>query len=139
MVKHKINDHARNRHVEPERQSNPGNPAVPDEVMAKGAIKSERHERHDDDGENRVAGENREIEWAHPACSLKTRRAVVVVISEIGSEKQDRDDQCGYLASAMCGYIVRLDKSPARKQQDCAGPIQTRIKVWQIRDVLRHS
>ena len=112
LVKHKINDHTRDRHIEPERQSDAGDAPMSHEVVANRAVERERDEWNDYDCENGMTSQDGEINRTSETRALKTRRAVVVVISEIGSKKEQRNDQCRYLASAMGCDIVRLDKSP---------------------------
>lgn len=85
MIEHKVNDHAGDRHVEPDWQCNPRDAPVSREIVAKRAIKSERYKWDDHDGENRVTRQDRKVERAHPTGSLKTRGPVVIVINEVRS------------------------------------------------------
>ena len=112
LIKHKINDHTGNRHIEPERQRNPRDTPVSPEVVAKRTVEGQRDKWNNHNREDRVACKDREVNRSRETGALKTRRAVVVVISEIGCEKQQRNYQCRYLTRTMCGNIVRLDKSP---------------------------
>ena len=59
------------------------------ELIAECAVESEYDERHDHYGENSVAQKDREIDRADNTCSLKTRSAVMIVIREIRSQKQE--------------------------------------------------
>ena len=83
---------------------------MPREVVAKRAIEREYHERDDYDRENRVTRQNRKIERPDEACSLKTRCAVMEVISQIGNQEQERDDQRRDLARSMRGDVARPDE-----------------------------
>ena len=56
--------------------------------MAKGAVQGHYDEWNNHNGENRVACQDREINRTGQACALKTRRAVIIVIGEIRSEKE---------------------------------------------------
>lgn len=110
MVKHKINDHARNRHVEPKRKCDSRDAAMTREILAQSAIQSNDDEGDDHDRENRVRHEDREIDRAHNAGALKTRGAVMVVIDQIRGEKQCGDNERRDLARAMGGDISRPDE-----------------------------
>ena len=56
---------------------------MPREVLAQSTIERDDDEWNDHDCENRVRRQDREVDRAHEALSLKARRAVVVVIDEI--------------------------------------------------------
>ncbi len=57
-----------------------------------------------------MRGQDREVDRAHDARALKTRRAVVVVIDEIRSEKQYRNCERRDLAGTMRGDISCSDE-----------------------------
>src|SRR5689334_11309340 len=116
-VKHKINDHSRDRHVQPERQRDARDAPVPREVLPQRAIKGKEHERHDHDRKNRVADQDREVDRARQTRSLKTCRAMVVVICEVRDEKENRNHEGAHLTSAMRRYVTRSDKRVTGKQQ----------------------
>ncbi len=111
---------------------------MPHKVVTKRAIESQDHERHDHDREDRVARENREVKRSDKTGALKTRRAVVIVIREIRSQKQERNYERAYLARAVSGHITSPDKTVSRNQQQRAGAVKTSVKVWQVRNVIRH-
>lgn len=62
LVKHKINDHARNRHVQPEWQRDARDAAVTCEVLAERAVEREHDERNDHHGQDGVAGQDSEVD-----------------------------------------------------------------------------
>src|ERR1043166_2996389 len=62
LVKHKVNDHACDRNVEPERQRDPRDAAVSHEVLAQGAIERHTDERNDHDREDRMGGQDGEVD-----------------------------------------------------------------------------
>ena len=74
-------------------------------VPAEGAVESERNERNDNDRKYCMAGQNRKVDWARQTRPLKTRRAVVVVVSEIRSEKKKRDDERTHLTRPVSSNI----------------------------------
>jgi len=116
VIKHKVNDHAGDRHVEPDWQGNPGDAPVTREIVAKRAIESERYEGNDHDCENRVTRQDHKVERADPTGSLKMRGAVVIVINEIRSEKEQRHHERRDLARAMSDNITRPNESVTGKQ-----------------------
>src|SRR6185369_2716111 len=75
LVKHKINDHACNRHVQPQRQRDASDASVSHEVIAKRAVERKRHEWNNHDREDGVTGQDGEIDRTSQARALKTRRA----------------------------------------------------------------
>ena len=64
--------------------------------------------------------EDGEVERADKTGPLKTRRAVVVVIREIRSKKQERNHEGRDLAGAMSYDISRPDKGVSGEQQQRA-------------------
>src|ERR1700750_1597884 len=62
LVKHKINDHAGDRHVEPKRQRDPRDASMSREVLAESAIESNDDEWNDHDREDRVRGQDRKVD-----------------------------------------------------------------------------
>lgn len=88
---------------------------MPHEVPAKRSIKGYRDEWNNHDREDCVTGQDREVDGPRETCALKTSRAVVVVISEIGSQKKYRNYQRPDLTGAMRNNISGSDKSIARK------------------------
>ena len=88
LVKHKINDHSGDAHVQPDRESDSRDTPVTHKVVTKRAVESKKHERNDHDRENRVACEYREVDRANNAGSLETCSAVVEVVREIRRQKQ---------------------------------------------------
>ena len=127
LVKHKINDHTGDAHIQPNRQGNSRDSPVPDKVSAKRAIESQGDERHDHDRQDRVTCENCEVERSDEAGALKTCRAVVKVISEIRRQKQDRNHERGYLARAVSNYISISYESVSSEQQQRARAVETSV------------
>ncbi len=116
MVKHKIDDHSGDRHVQPERQRDARDAPVTREVLPERAIEGKDHERHDHDRENRVADQNGEVDRASQTRSRKTRGAMVVVIRQVRSEKKARHDESADLTSAMSSNVTRPDERVPGKQ-----------------------
>ena len=88
LVKHKINDHSGDAHVQPDRQGDSRDAPVTHKVVTKRAVESKKHERHDHNREDRVARQDREVDRANDARSLETCSSVVEVVCEIRSQKQ---------------------------------------------------
>src|SRR5215204_3342329 len=137
LVKHKINDHTGDRHVEPQGKSDPRNAAVSCKILPQGAIKCDGNEWHNHDRKDRVRQEDSEIDRADDAHALKACGAVVVVIDEIRSEKKYRNNQRRDLTRAMRDDVSCSDKRVSRYQQDSACRIKTSIEMWQVGDVRR--
>ena len=84
------------------------------EIATQRAIESDDDKWNDHDREDRVRHEDREIDRANDAGALKACRAVVVVIDEIRSQKQYRNDECRELACAMSGDVSSSDECVPR-------------------------
>jgi len=80
------------------------------EVPPQGTIESDDDKRNDHDREDRVRHEDSEIDRPNDARALKTCRAVVVVIDEIRSQKQCRNDEGRNLAGTMSGNVSSSDE-----------------------------
>ena len=85
MIKHQVDDDARDRNIEPHGESPARNPPVARELTAKGSP-----ERNDDEGNNRcrkyrVRDQNNEIKRSHPPRAGEASRPVMVVINQIGN------------------------------------------------------
>lgn len=79
-----------------------------------------------------MARQDGEVDRAHQSGSLKTRGAVVEVVSEIRREKQDRDYERRDLAGAMSHDVSRADKSVSGEQQQSARSVKTSIEMREI-------
>ena len=55
---------------------------------------------HDDDGQNGVRAEKREIDGANPALAQEVHDAGLGVIGEIGDQEDNRAGECGQHTSA---------------------------------------
>jgi hypothetical protein len=87
-----------------------------DEVETKSSIEGNRDEGHYNNGKDRVARQDGEIERPYQPEALKPRRSVVVVISEVRRKKERRYNECGYLTSTMSGYLPPTNKRIAAKE-----------------------
>ena len=139
LVKHKINDHSGDRHIQPHRQSNSRYSPVPREVFTKRPVERKDDERDDHHRQDRVRRKDREIDRTHQARSLKTGGAVVIVISEIRSQEQKRNHEGRDLTSPVSNYISCAYKPVSREQQQRARRVKTSVEMWKIRDVFRHE
>ena len=110
LVKHKINDHSSDRHIQPDRQGDFRNAPVPPKLVPKRTVESKAHERHDYYRQDRVTHEDREIERADKPRSLKTCCAVVIVVCEIRSQEQERYYEGSNLTRAVSCYISSSNK-----------------------------
>lgn len=101
MVKHQVNDDAGDTNVEPKRQRDTRDAPVTREVVTKRAVEREYHQRNNNRREDRVRRQDREVDGPHQSGALKTRRAVIEVIRQVRSQKQDRDAERRDLARTM--------------------------------------
>ncbi len=134
MIEHQVHDDTRHTDVQPKRQSNACDLPMPNEVESKSAIEGDYDEWNDYDSQDRVARQDKEVDGPDGARSLKSRRAVIKVISQVGDQKYDRYGQCSELARTMCGHVSRTNEHITEHQQEGTRSIQTRIDVWKIRN-----
>ncbi len=101
MVEHQVDNHASYRDIEPQRQGKAGNFPVSHKVRFQSSIERDPYQRDYYDRQSRVANEDGEIDRSHQAHSGKPRGSVLIMISEVGREKdRGHHDRC-YLARAM--------------------------------------
>src|SRR5437763_15872710 len=77
-VKHEINDDAGYRYGEPQRESPASDGSMPIKSLAQGAAESDENHRHDHNRQNRMRGQNREIQRSRPTRSSKVDDASMV-------------------------------------------------------------
>lgn len=117
MIKHHVDNYAGYRYIKPKRQRPARNAPVPDEVSARGAVKRDEYQRHDNDGQNCMREQECEIERPHESLTRKLRCAVVVVISEIRNEEQRRGNYRCDLAVSMRLDAAAPNETETREQQ----------------------
>src|SRR5678815_2331494 len=98
-----------------------------DEVETKSSIEGNCDEGHYDNGKDRVAGQDGEVQRTYDSRALKPRCSMIVVISEVRRQKKNRCDQCGNLTSSMSGDLPQTNERISRKEEYSASSIQTRV------------
>jgi hypothetical protein len=102
------------------------------EVAAPRAPERHGDERDDQGGEDCVRQQDEEIDRPDVALSRKTRRAVVVVIDQIGREKDTGDDERGGHATQVRGDPAAADEIKTCEKEQPARRIEQGIDVRQL-------
>ena len=108
------------------------------EITACRSQKRHDHHGNDDYSQNSVADKDNKVDRANNANAGEARSAMVVMISEIRSEKESGSYHRRNLAIAMRLYVAATDKQESANQQDRTGAVQTGVKVRQERNSVRH-
>lgn len=127
-VAEQIDDHARYRHVHPDRPGPARNLAMAREVAAQRPPQRNQRQRHDRRGENDVRNQDAEIDRTDRAPPLKAHVADVIVIGRVGDEEQGRDREGAQHAGAMRPNPAHPDKYETGQQQDRGDAVQDRIE-----------
>jgi len=101
MIEHQINNDARDRDIQPQRQRPARNSLVSNEVASRCPVKCDEDQWNDDNRQNDVADQDRKIQRSHEALAQKPRLAMVVVIGQIRNQKQCRGKERGNLTFSM--------------------------------------
>ena len=80
------------------------------EISAKGPEKRHDHKRYYDDGENCVCGQNRKVDRTRDSLPGKASGPVVLVIGDIGNQKNNGRGECRYLTVAMRDHATTSDE-----------------------------
>ena len=129
MVDQEVDQDASDGDVEPEREGPPGNEAVFVETLEEGAAQGDDNERDDDDGEDGVGNENREIDGANPALALEENDLVnAVVVDEIGGQEGAGDNKCGDHEGFVQSDFARTDGGVATSEKDGAGSVERGVE-----------
>ena len=129
MIKHQINDHAGNGNIQPHWQSPARNGAVTQEVSAQGATQSDDDKWHDDDCENGMCCQDREIDWARDSLPGKARRAVMLVINNVRNEKQYRGRERGKLTTLVREHSATTNKKVTGCQEKETGSVKRGVEM----------
>lgn len=92
------------------------------------ARKCEQDQRHDDHGQDGVRQQNREIDGANRALALELHGADIVVVDQIGNQKQRRSRERRNHAVTVRIPVFPFDENIANHQQDGADTIQNRVE-----------
>ena len=89
VIKHKVDEHACDRDVDPHREGPSRNLPVAGEIASQGPPERHYYDGREHYGQDRVRYEDREIEWPRPARARESRRAHVEMIYDVGDQKDD--------------------------------------------------
>ncbi len=133
-VKHPVHDHPRDRHVEPEGEGDAREPDVSVKAGRQGAEHGHQSERNDDHGEDRVCGEDREVQDTDPSLPREPHRANLNVIGQVRSEEEDGDGEGRSHAELVGQDLAPADAQVARHEEDGAGRVERGVEGGQGRE-----
>ncbi len=128
LIQHEVDDDAGDADVHPEREGPARNRPVQRVAGPQCARERDQHQRHDDNGQDRMAQQDREIERARPAVSLKQNVSDVGVIVEVRSEERRRGAERGQHYEPVGSHLFAPDKVTPYQQEHGAGAIEQSIQ-----------
>lgn len=128
LIQHEVDDDAGNADVHPERESPARNRLVQGVAGPQGARERDQHQRHDDDGQDRMAHQDGKIQRARPAVSLEVNASDVGVIVEVGSEESRRGTERGEHHQPVRLHPSAPNEVIPCQQQNGAGAIEQSIQ-----------
>jgi len=128
VVEEEVDDDAGDGDVEPEREGPAGDAAMKFELTAQGAADGDDDKRNDDDGENGVAQEQREIDGADEALSLEADGADLEMVDHIGDEEGGAANESGDHAGAVNVDATPKDSQVAGEEKQRAGGVQAGVE-----------
>ncbi len=126
-IQHEVDNHAGNRDVQPDRQRPAGDAPMLVEAFAQGSYKRDDREGRHECGENRVGDEDGEIHSARSSLSSELYRADIVMIDEIGNEKQRRSGKGSEHHCTVSGFVSATNVVVAEEKKDCACSVEERV------------
>jgi len=97
------------------------------EVETESPIERNCNEGHYNYSKDRVGRQYGEVKRTRQSRALKPRRAMVVMIREVRSQKERGYDQRGNLTSSMSGNFPPPNKRISGEEEYGASSIQTRV------------
>jgi len=128
QVHHQIDDHARHRHVHPDRPRPTRDSTMPCEAAAQRAAERDQGERHDHYREHDVRGEDAEIHGPDQTLAAETHVADVVVVNAVRDEESHRHGECADHARAMDMHLMAANRDISRHQQNRCRRVQDRVE-----------
>lgn len=111
MIQQQVNYDASDRDVQPHWKCPTRNRLVPKKVATFCPSHCNDHQGDDNDGQKRVRGENREINWPSNSLPSKSRNAMMLVIYDVGNQEQHRGRKRRNLAVTMCSDSFAPNKT----------------------------
>jgi hypothetical protein len=118
VVKHKIDDYAGYRNIEPKGKRPTRNPSVSDKIQPHRAIECDEYQRHYYNCQDSVRKENCEINGSYNPLPGEARGAVVKVVGEVRSQENNRCKERRELAISMGVHAPRFNETITSYQQD---------------------
>jgi hypothetical protein len=138
VIKHQIDDYARDRNIEPKGKRPTRNPSVSDKVQPQGAIECDKYQRHYYDCQDGVRKENCEVNGPYNPLPEETRGAMVKVIGEVRSQENNGCKKRRELAISMGVDAPRFDETVTSDQEDRTRGIKNCIEMRKIGNETGH-
>src|SRR3954447_14131197 len=126
LVKEKVHHHARDRHVEPQREGPARDGAVPRHAHLQPVPQRDDDERHDGDGEDGVGDEDGEVQRPHPPRRGEARDDTVAqeVIRDVPSKEKERGEARREHEAAVQWDVFAPDQDVGNADEDAAGRVE---------------
>jgi len=138
LIEHPIHGHAGHRNIKPQWQRDSRDPSMQRPSPAQCPTKRDQNQRQNDNCEDRVAAQNRQIDWL-PFAFGKSRDADSMansncVIGHITGKKCCRRDQCAGHENCVRPPAATADTDISDRKQCSTDPIQTCVDPGEIMD-----
>ena len=126
-IEHKIDNHPGHGDIEPNRKGPAGNLHVFIKLFVQTTIQRSQCQGDDDRSKNYVGDEEGKVDWPNPTLARKRYRAHLVVMGQIGNEKEAREAKSCHHADLVARYPFPSDKDIPDAQEYGARPVEEGI------------
>ena len=134
MVEDEVDDDAGDRDVHPDGPGPAGYFFVGFETLFPCEEQCGQHERHDDEGEENVGGEEDQVEFSEPGGVGEGGVAGVRVVVDVRDEEKRRDHKGGDHAVAVGGLALLFDVDVTEGEKDCACAVEAGVEEREVAD-----
>lgn len=120
MIEHHIDDHARYRHVQPDRVRPPCDLDMLFESLLKSTYEGNQSQRNNRNCEYGVGNENGKVNRPDNSLTCEGGRTMMIMIDEVGNKKSGGYPQRRNHATFVCLPIAFSNKPMADEQQQTA-------------------
>lgn len=129
LVDHEVDDYAGDADVEPQGEGPAGDLAVLIEAFDPRATEGDEDERNDDDGEDGVRDEQREIDRANPALALEVDYLMDAdVVDNVGNEEGTGNEERGDHELLVKLHFARPYGGVAASEEDGGDAVESGVQ-----------
>ena len=129
LVQHQVNHDTSDRNIQPQRECPGSDRAMPVKALPQGPAQCDDDHGDDERRQDRVRGEDGEVQWPRPSRAAEMHRADVGVVIELGNQEQGRSDQGGEHHGAVRFHTAASDQRASGYEQHGAAAIQRGVDL----------